>query len=104
MEGGVPFIRSQIEARLRALENEREALEQALAALAEVPAATPKPVVAKRTTRARRGENLEKILPVVAASPGITPREIAAVTGIDPRIVSATLSKLRRDGRLGPAT
>lgn len=97
----IPIIRAQIEARLRAIDEERAALSSALEALASVPET---PDVARRVAapgrRARRGENLAKILPIVAANPQARPRDIAAMTGVDARVVSATLSKLRRQGQL----
>lgn len=101
MPGSIPIIRAQIEARLRAIDEERAALESALAALANL----PEPPVATRrlvasNQRARRGENLAKILPIITANPQARPRDIAATTGIDARVVSATLSKLRRQGQL----
>lgn len=105
MDGGVPLIRRQIEARIRALDEERRALEKALAALADVRGPEPDSVRQRPgQARARRGENLEKILPLVTATPHLAPKEIADLTGIDARVVSATLSKLRREGRLGPQT
>jgi len=104
MHGGISIIRLQIEARLRSLDAERAALEKALEVLSVLPVVSPLKPAAPRErpprSRARRGENLEKILPVIAASPELAPREISQITGIDARVVSATLSKLRRQGRL----
>lgn len=109
----VDDIRKRIESRLEELDIEREQLMRALAALnaGETPRSAPRPAPrtpAKRprrtaSGRAKRGQNVERILAVLKEEPGLAPREIAARTGIDARVISTTMSKLRKAGKLEPA-
>lgn len=106
MPESVQRIRSRIEGRLQQLADEQRALEQALKALDAIPEAPlPKarPDTKSGVPRARRGENLAKILPLLGNDPSLPPRQISSLTGIDPRVVAATVSKLRRAGRLPSA-
>jgi hypothetical protein len=48
------------------------------------------------------GANKQRILKVIADSPGITPREIAAQTGIDRPVVASTVNRLKRRGEVRP--
>lgn len=51
-------------------------------------------------SRARKGANKRIILELVGRQPGITPAEIARVTGIKRTIVASTVSRLKRHGEL----
>jgi hypothetical protein len=51
-------------------------------------------------SRARKGANKRIILELVAQRPGITPAEIAQVTGVKRTVVASTVSRLKRHGEL----
>jgi hypothetical protein len=51
-----------------------------------------------RTTAS--GANKQRILAVIAAHPGITPREIALHTGIKRSVVASTVNRLKRRGEV----
>jgi MarR family len=111
----VDAIRREAEARLRELEpmlEEAARLRGVLAALdgpapadpGEDPHALPSgtgPAVRARRT-APSGANKQRILEAIADSPGITPREIAAQTGIDRPVVASTVNRLKRRGEVRP--
>lgn len=114
----VDTIRQEAEARLRELEpmlEEAALLRGVLAALdgpapaeaaEDSPPARPEQHSAEPARRSRRtapsGANKQRILEVIADSPGITPREIAAQTGIDRPVVASTVNRLKRRGEVRP--
>ncbi|HTU28356.1 MAG TPA: helix-turn-helix domain-containing protein [Solirubrobacteraceae bacterium] len=111
----VEAIRQEAEARLRELEpmlEEAARLRGVLAALDGPPppdAAEDLGVLSSASqpvARARRsapsGANKQRILEVIADSPGITPREIAVQTGIDRPVVASTVNRLKRRGEVRP--
>lgn len=113
--GPVETIRLEAQTRLRELEpmlEEAARLRGVLAALdgpaPEAPAdGVSTPNEAARTGPDRRrtapsGANKRRILEAIAAHPGITPREIAALTGIDRPVVASTVNRLKRRGEVRP--
>jgi Fic family protein len=110
-------IRLTAERRLQQIEpliEEAEQLRGVLEAIAKRPARrspradhTSKGVTARthRTTtsaapRAKKGANKRIILDLAERRPGITPAEIAKLTGIKPTVAASTVSRLKRYGYL----
>lgn len=107
-----------LEERLRPLaelEQDRERLQRALAALrapgstqaAPAPSrattratAKPKGRTPARGKRATRGSNLQAILEYVGSHPGATAGDLAQVTGISRGVVYSAVSRLTAAGRL----
>jgi predicted HTH transcriptional regulator len=50
--------------------------------------------------RAAKGANKRIILELVAERPGITPAQIAKITGVKRTVVASTVSRLKREGEL----
>lgn len=91
-------VRAQIQREMRDLRRELTRLEAALRALDDVGASSNRRP--SGTRRAPRGANRTKILNYLEQHPSARPKEIAAATGIAPKTVSATLSKLRANGTI----
>jgi hypothetical protein len=107
-------------AELRPLVSEYRAVEAAFERLGglerQASRSTSRPARRKRTSTARRtrasthsggarkraprGHNLEAIIAAVRAEPGLKPAQLAEKTAISKGTVAATVSKLKRDGRL----
>jgi hypothetical protein len=111
-------IRRNAELRLRQIEpliEEAEQLRRVLDAIAKRPArreparsssrgAARADAAAKRpddsTPRAKKGANKRIILELVERRPGITPAEIAKLTGMKRTVAASTVSRLKRYGYL----
>ena len=68
--------------------------------VAQEPPSRASGIVAGTAPRAPKGSNKRVILELVAARPGITPAEIAEVTGIKRTVVASTVSRLKRHEQL----
>jgi transposase len=103
-------VRQDITQRLaetRAVVQEHNRLEAALAALDTVTetggqtAAQPKPTRGKpRRKRAPHGANREAVLRVVEERPGVSPAEIASASGVRQNVVYVELRRLVEAGEL----
>ena len=51
-------------------------------------------------SRAPKGANKRAILQLISQRPGITPAEIAQITGVKRTVVASTVSRLKRRGEL----
>ena len=107
-------------AELRPLVSEYRAVEAALERLDRLEPnasrSTGRPARRKRTStpgrsrankrsrgtprRAPRGQNLEAIIAAVRAEPGLKPAQLAEKIAVSKATVAATVSKLKREGRL----
>ena len=100
-------IRRNAEQRLQQIEpliEEAEQLRQVLDAIAKRPARRElsRPLSAAKSTvpRAKKGANKRVILDLVEQRPGITPAEIARLTGMKRTVAASTVSRLKRYGYL----
>jgi hypothetical protein len=113
----VDTIRREAEARLRELEPVLEEAEKLRGVLAVIDGAAAgagvggggaRSPVGTGSSAGRRphgrttasGANKQRILAVIAAHPGITPREIALHTGIKRSVVASTVNRLKRRGEV----
>lgn len=53
-----------------------------------------------RDGRAPQGANKQKIMSAILTRPGVTPVEVAEMTGLKRSVVAATMNRLRRGGEL----
>jgi Fic family protein len=109
-------IRRNAELRLQQIEpliEEAEQLRRVLDVFAERPARHESTARSARsaeraaanapgstTTRAKKGANKSVILELVERRPGITPAEIAKLTGMKRTVAASTVSRLKRYGYL----
>lgn len=101
-------IRRNAEHRLQQIEpliEEAEQLRRVLDAIAKRPARRESAPRAARTgkssvPRAKKGANKRVILDLVGRRPGITPAEIAKLTGMKNTVAASTVSRLKRYGYL----
>lgn len=102
-------IRRTAEHRLREIEpliEEAERLRDVLSVIRQQPTTAADhphgsyPSEADDAPRAPKGANKRIILELVAKRPGITPAEIARVTGVKRTVVASTVSRLKRSGEL----
>jgi hypothetical protein len=102
-------IKQTAERRLQQIEpliEEAEQLRGVLEAIAKRPArheqrarSSARPAVSE-APRAKKGANKRVILELVERRPGITPAEIAKVTGMKRTVAASTVSRLKRYGYL----
>lgn len=102
-------IRRNAQHRLQEIEpliEEAERLRDILSVLEQRSPATPIRTSVPRSksgiggSRAPKGANKRIIMDLIGRQPGITPAEIAQVTGVKRTVVASTVSRLKRSGEL----